>query len=421
MKLPFQNLNWNAWVRLALTALFTFYAAIFGYELFHSGLFQPMGFDFLAFWSAGKQAATAGFGAIYQMDQLAAIQYQALNPGVPFSEYQPVPVPLFSFFVIPFALLSHMNPVSGYWVWTIINSFALVGYLIFFINWLKQNGKFPILLVLLALGSYATNQNIFWGQVEVWLMIMTGEFIRACLQKKPFLAGIWLGGLLLKPQVLILILPWLLLVRAWDVIKGFSVSGFIILLVSFLLGGVKGFIGLLNLWLKYVPGMHSNAPENMINWRMLALHLNGITSSSFGWVVAGLGMLVTLYLCWKLLPPKQEGDSSRKMLFRITGVLAASLIITWHSHMHLSMVLFPFLILAWNRQYLSQKLITIWMILPALLQILVLIVAFMMMFNILPIIPGFGGFILGMSGLVMNLIILLQLVKARNLPLGETA
>ena len=44
-------------------------------------------------------------------------------------------------------------------------------------------------------------------------MIRTGEFIRSSLNKKPVLSGIWLAGLLLKPQLLILIVPIILLMR----------------------------------------------------------------------------------------------------------------------------------------------------------------------------------------------------------------
>ena len=53
--------------------------------------------------------------------------------------------------------------------------------------------------------------NFFFGQVNLWLLICAGEFFRAFLSAKPLKAGLFLGGWLLKPQLLILIIPFLLI------------------------------------------------------------------------------------------------------------------------------------------------------------------------------------------------------------------
>ena len=50
--------------------------------------------------------------------------------------------------------------------------------------------------------SYPVHINLYYGQVEVFLVICVGEFIRSAVNKKPILSGIWLGGLLLNHKCL---------------------------------------------------------------------------------------------------------------------------------------------------------------------------------------------------------------------------
>ena len=148
----------------------------------------------------------AGYAAMYDINALAAVQSQQLTQmGFDFSQTFPYPYP--PVFILPFQLLAQWELIPSFWIWTGINLVILTAYLIFFVRKIapgRKNMKQGVDLILLTMISYPVFQNFFWGQVEVLLLICAGEFIRNDLKEKPFLSGLWLGGLLIKPQVLIL-------------------------------------------------------------------------------------------------------------------------------------------------------------------------------------------------------------------------
>lgn len=412
----YKNLNWLAWVKIFLVILYVFNLLSIVIPYIEAGLFDPMGLDFLAFWSAGKIAITDGFPYIYNLDRLAEVQYLAVsNPQVPFSQFHPVPSPLFPIFILPFALISHLNAPSSFTVWTILSTLLLIGYLAYFLKQTNPHGKqIHWFLILLISGTYAVVLNIYWGQVEVFLMIFAGEFTLAFIRRKPLLAGMWLAGMLLKPQILVLIIPWLLLARQWKVLWGFGGMAAVILGGSLLLSGVDGFTEVFRLWFQYVPGIYSNAPQTMINWRMPGIRLNEATSSNLGWFITGAGMLLTLLLTRKLIPSKPEKTSPEEMILHLTGVLAASLIFTWHSHMHMVMVLIPLLVYAWQQSSLPQTTIVLWMLLPAVLRVAVILFNIFLQISNLPTIEGLDGFVHGISGLLINVYLILKVLKYQN-------
>ena len=351
----YKNLNWLAWVKIFLVILYVFNLLSIVIPYIEAGLFDPMGLDFLAFWSAGKIAITDGFPYIYNLDRLAEVQYLAVsNPQVPFSQFHPVPSPLFPIFILPFALISHLNAPSSFTVWTILSTLLLIGYLAYFLKQTNPHGKqIHWFLILLISGTYAVVLNIYWGQVEVFLLIFAGEFTLAFIRRKPLLAGMWLAGMLLKPQILVLIIPWLLLARQWKVLWGF--------------GG------------------------------MAAVILGG-----------------SLLLTRKLIPSKPEKTSPEEMILHLTGVLAASLIFTWHSHMHMVMVLIPLLVYAWQQSSLPQTTIVLWMLLPAVLRVAVILFNIVLQISNLPTIEGLDGFVHGISGLLINVYLILKVLKYQN-------
>ena len=120
--------------------------------------------------------------------------------------------------------------------------------------------------------SFPVIVSLTEGQVEVFLVVCMGEFIRYALNKKPLLSGIWLGGLLLKPQLLIIIIPILMIQKNWKVLMGFFASSGVIIGSSFILSGTKGMRSLIDLWIRFSAGIATSSPERMINWRMVAVN-----------------------------------------------------------------------------------------------------------------------------------------------------
>ena len=173
-----------------------------------------------------------------------------------------------------------------------------------------------------------------------------------------------------------------------------------------------------------LPVMYCYVPEKMSYFRMLGILLNGIAHSSLCWIAAGLGMALTGTLCLRLLPRRHKKPTEEHLVHQLTGVLAASLIFTWHSHIHMAMVMIPFLIFGWLNGNLPQRTVVSWTILPAVLQILVLVLAALMFTKLVPWIQGVGGLILGLSGLIIHLVLILQVLKhqpvsAQTIPSGD--
>jgi hypothetical protein len=188
--------------------------------------------------------------------------------------------------------------------------------------------------------------------------------MRAILAGKTYKAGLWLGGLLLKPQTLILIIPFLAIQRAYKVLAGLAISSSVLMGVSFALVGFNGLQKLLDLWIGYVGGLPTNDVEIMMNWRMLGLHLSAMASPPIGWIVVGLGLISTLlasfYLWRRSIDFHSEG-----FVFAFLGIMAATCLFAWHSHIHMAMILIPPLVYLKGQNQLPDKILNYWVFLPA--------------------------------------------------------
>ena len=414
LRVPFSNLKFENWRNLILVAVFIFYLAQFGYNVVKDRFLMGYGVDYLAFWSAGKIADDKGYPEIYDLENLRSTQAQEIEALGIFekggeSYYSPIPAPIFSFFVLPFQLLSRVNPKQSYWVWTIFNLAVLIGYLIFFlrkihpVNSTMSSTKRILFLMLL---SFPVVVSLTEGQVEVFLVVCTGEFIRYALNKKSLPSGLWLGGLLLKPQLLIIIIPMLLIQKNWKVLLGFFASSGVIIGSSLILSGFKGMKSLIDLWTRYVAGMASNSPEGMINWRMVAVNLN----TSLGWVIAILGMVLTSLAIYFLVKNNCVFGTSHWVII-ILGIFSATLVITWHSHFHMAVILIPFLIYCSLSQMLTEKVVFFWAILTPLILIAMTIIALFVFFLTKMDINYFEVLLLRFSGFISNLVILISALQ----------
>lgn len=347
--IPFKNLNADAWRNLALAAVCLLYIFTFVAVTLHPGVLLGAGSDFLALWSAGKAASLYGYGQVYNLEILQQLQILPLkNVFTSPQDFYPIPVPYFPVFILPFQLFSVLDARTGFWVYTVLSAVVLVGYLLFFLERLLPSRKLDSSQKVLAAAlmvSYPVFSNLLFGQVEIFLFICAGEMIRAAQAKKSLLCGAWIGGLLLKPQLLLLVIPSLLLMRHWKLLAGFMLISALVLLSSLALSGPEGLADMIGLWTSYVPGVASNSPHAMANWRMLAVNFNAWTNSWFGWIPAVLGILATLYI-WIKLSLVRAAFGSPSWILKLAAVMAASCAVTWHSHIHMGMVLIPFLLYA---------------------------------------------------------------------------
>jgi hypothetical protein len=425
--LPFQNMTPAGWQNLALVAVSVFYLLQVGFDLISHNMCGNLAMDYCAYWSAGKITNNSGYADVYDLNLLTQIQKsihpQGNNLSIPFDVLPIVYLPIF---VIPFQVLSLLSLESGFWVWTLLNLIGFIFYLHFFTK--EITGKsLSFRLGLMLMLSLPVFLNLLWGQVNIWLGICVGEFMRAILSKKPFRAGLWLGGWWLKPQLLILIVPILLFQRSIKAIAGFAASTAAVLIVSFSLINVNGFLNLLNLIFGFAKGMPSNGPEIMMNWRMLGLHISFFSGPIIGWIVIIIGIILTLYatsiICKKTI---LTDAAAPQFTVALLGIFAATGAITWHAHLSMSIILIPPMIYLYTQKQFPEKLLLLWVFMPITIMFIVYILAALMQTKILP--PSTAellNLLAGLRGLILNLVFLAwavmehtqktQLQKGQNL------
>ncbi|MCJ7695923.1 MAG: glycosyltransferase 87 family protein, partial [Anaerolineaceae bacterium] len=415
--LNFKHINWMILI-LIITGCLNIFAI--NVLVVDGSFFSTYGADYLAYWSAGKIADHKGYSEIYDLNNLGSVQTQELTslgvlPKTDGSAIPILPVAYLSFFVLPFQILSRIDLVDSYWIWTILNLIILIGYLVFYLRkTLPESGAVVngLKLFIPVLISYPVFYNIIIGQVEVLLVVCAGEFIRNAVRKKSILSGLWLGGLLVKPQLLILIIPIIIILRNWKVLMGFVASSGIILVTSFILSGSAGIKGLINLWTRYSVGIATGSPEAMINWRMVGLNLNNLFNTSLGWIVSGFGMVLTILALYFLLN-KISPFGSPSWVTTMLGVFSATLAITWHAHQHMAMILIPFLVYSSLYNLLPKKILFLWVIVTPVVWFgmviggaLTLIFAKMNIFD-------YQGMVVAFSGFALNLVILFSTIRRK--------
>lgn len=396
----------EGWLNLALTAVMVFYILQIGFDIFTHNMCGNLGIDYCAYWSAGKLIHNGNYTEIYNLDLLTQFQKSIYPQGntIP-SHFQGVPFVYLPVFVFPFQILSILSLDISFGIWTLLNLVGLILYLRFFTK--KVTGhSLPIRLLLLFILSLPVFLNLFWGQVNIWLGICAGEFMRAILSEKPFRAGLWLGGWLFKPQLLILILPLLLIHRSVKAITGFSLSTLAVLIVSFCMIKTTGFISLLHLLLGSAQGGSASNPEIMMNWRMLGLHISSLINPILGWVVALVGAIVTALFALIIFRKPFPHDPT-KTTIALLGIFAATGAVTWHAHFSMSIILIPPLIYLAIHKCIPMKVVLFWVFMPTGLMLILYFFAALAQVNILPTsIAAILNLITGLRGLILNILML---------------
>jgi hypothetical protein len=371
------------WVNLGLAGLLLFYVLQILLDVLWGNTCGHLGTDFCAFWSAGKAANAYGYARVYDLALLSRIQLANFPAFGDPAAFAVSPFAYLPIFVLPFQLLAVLPPGAAFWLWTALNAIAFWAYLAFLYRKLLGSRLPTRLFILLAL-SLPAYWNLLDGQVNVWLMIFLGEFLRHALAGQPFKAGLWLTGLLLKPQSLAL-LAVLALVRLPRRILAGLISGLVAMgALSTALLGPTGAMGMLHVWLGFSRGMPTNDVDSMMNWRMIGFHISNWTSPPIGWGVAAFGMAATIIgvvALWKRGVDLKSPSGSAVLL----GTLAATTLVAWHSHIHMAMILVPAFLLAMrSRLVVGTGEIEIWSVLPALAYVLVFLLAAVIRFGVLP-------------------------------------
>jgi len=355
-RLPFQGLGFEQWWHLALVSMLATNLLIFAFAIKLTGLFNYVGLDYRTFLTSAQIARQEGFSRIYNLETQREYQFiiyesyrTTQGDTIPFDT---VPTPYLPIFIVPFMLFLPFSPHIGFILYTLISAGAYVA----FTYWLLRNFRFKRERKWVILGAFVSSAmfyNLFFGQVNTFLYATMGLFLISQLRGKDILSGLWLACWLIKPQILILIIPWLLINRKFKTLAGFAIGSTLVVSVSTILAGTGWFHSWFELLVRYPGGLATTNPQAMINWRSLALNLKAILPGSLAWTIAILGMAGTAFLAistWK------KYYTNEQLALSLVCNYAATCLITWHAHVHITLpVLVPLIFLLCCEKNFSYK------------------------------------------------------------------
>lgn len=402
-RLPFQGLSAQGWQNLGLAAVLTLYCAHIGMEILNGLALRT---DYLAFWSAGYIANNYGYAQAYDLEVMTSTQERLLAQfGFQIAAFYPTPFLYLPVFILPFQLLARFPIPSSFLFWTAFNLAAFIVYMRSFIQRLASNAPAQAnRLTFMLLVSYPVFSTFHNGQTNILLLLCAGEFILTSHKGNDFRAGLWLGGLLLKPQTLILIAPALALQRRWKSLAGLSAATLVILLLSTSLAGQTGMGAMATAWGNDAE-ISPIDPKLMMNWRMVGSYLqdlSGPASPTIAWIGMGLTFVISLLL-WK----QPLHASSPAFLMAVFGSLAATCAVTWHSHIYMLAILAPFVAYFYLEGELGESFLNLWTFLLPTALLISLILSLLKSFYPLPLNEHLTGALLGYCALFLNIYILL--------------
>jgi hypothetical protein len=238
--------------------------------------------------------------------------------------------------------------------------------------------------------------NLYLGQINTFLVVFMGEFVLNLLQDRRWSSGAWLSLLLIKPHTLILLIPGLALSQNWGVLSVFALGAGGILAGSLLIAGIDGLIRMSQLTYQFAGPLIQTA-SGMMNWRSLALNLETLIPSWLSWPLAGLvaalaaGLVLNRWL-------KSAPMSPLRSITRLALTIFGTLIVSWHAHFYMHVLLVPLLLALHSNGSLPKKLRVSWLLGPPLIYFTAYLVC-----------PDLARDILGVSMLALNLYFLVSL------------
>jgi hypothetical protein len=257
---------------MAVALLFLFVAVL----ALVTVLREPYQMDFISYWAAARLGLEGNPAAAYDFAAHRAVELQAtMVGGLPFGY-----PPCFMLLVAPFALAPYPAAAVA-WV---VATFALYAMAVRF--W-RPDVLWPALALPPVLVNAITGQAGFLTAA----LFVGGA---ALLPKRPFVGGLVLGLMVVKPQ-LGLVLPFVLVAgRQWRAIAGAAASSIALLLAGLIVFGWRTH----EAWIGQASLFASVASEGLAGWHRMASVYAAARFAGLGagpaWILHGLVALAAL-------------------------------------------------------------------------------------------------------------------------------
>jgi len=258
-----------------------------------------VGRDFTMFWSASLLALGENAASVYDFQLIREVQGSLTgvpNPTYPGWLYPPTGL----LFVAPVSLLPYKVSLV---VWTLAGVCALGAVL-----WgvLRRPLAVVALLLFPAVGLCLIN-----GQSSVFLAALLGGGL-VLLDRRPWLAGFLLGIATVKPQLILLVAPCLLVGRHWRALGGLTVTLAGLVVVSLAVFGGAAWEGWLNNVVGAVDILVQVGPLEKMQSVLVAASLAGLdrgAAMALQAAVAALMLVVVGWLWYKRFPIEIRGSA----------------------------------------------------------------------------------------------------------------
>jgi len=363
------------------------------------GLFEYIGVDYRLWYSTGSIIRYHGVPNIYDFNLQAFYQQELFNeysiPHRTSMDFWPLPLPYLSIFTLPMVFLTLFQPIPGLIIWTVINLFVSFFYIKRFLKKYQLMPRHFYILIFLL--SFPFVLNTLFAQVNLILLISFGEFILNSTNSRGRVAGAWMAGLLIKPQLLILLIPVLIYLKKWKILLGFTIASVVIILLSILLVGFSGLKDYASTILNW-PSVLGDSGMNL-----LALETN---FKKFMPDTISIIIILFLYILFLVQLVKswinyKKYAKEKKFEVLIMSTLLTTFTVSPHSNVYMAIMIIPLGFVIFTNKIISEKLVFAWLIFPITLFLLVGTYS-----------VGTAHAIVGMAMLFVNMIVSNALQKA---------
>jgi arabinofuranan 3-O-arabinosyltransferase len=281
------------WRLLAYGYTFPVFYAVFFLYLFERGLWLlnsggiPLYHDFTYHYMAGLQALRGDIASLYDPREFTRLQEAMVGTGNVRFAIWPYPPP-FLLTLMPFVPLPY---VSAFLSWETVTLLAFVAVVYFIV-------RLPAAIAL-ALASPFTAWNFLAGQSGFLTAALLGAAL-LFLERRPVVAGAFIGCLSYKPQFGVLFPIALIAANQWRVVASAAATVLVLVGVSIAAFGAQP-------WVMFPRELAMQAGVNLVGaddsrWELLQTvyglvrYFNG--GAALAWLVQGLMALAVAAIVW---------------------------------------------------------------------------------------------------------------------------
>ncbi len=284
---------------------------------------ERTGADFIHFYSAGRIARNWGAANVYDLSLQHDIEEEQV--GFKLAPGQVLPFNHIPFLIPVLKVVMTGDYVLSFYRWNLIMILVYWCGIAICSRILYQSGIDLKSILLSAIGGFLFLPLFFSlmnGQDNALVFLGTSIWVFGLLSKRDLLAGIGLGLTTVRPHIaLVLAIPMLL--RHRRVFMGFLLSAGLLGLFSFMIMGMNGIRGFIDIILITAGGnwygIHQEAMVNLMGLLMRTLPMDADIIQMISWIFYGLA-IVSLCILWSRKDNLQEGQIELTVILAIFSV-----------------------------------------------------------------------------------------------------